>query len=277
MSILERTSWLDKSISVYIGELVEYDMREGGFSIIKKEKLLPDSVIDEFEKMTKEERHKAVGNLAHSHGRKYKDVPKLLIDRFRYYREQFGDLNDLVDEDIFYIRKDAICVKKYCYVTKLDDFIEFREKNVYGCYVRIEPQYSDNNTQTKPQPIEFYWKPDGQVDVKGIRDPFLPPHKDGLLLVISRFMQYLYSMNYDGALRYIVSVMDAYKKGLGDGKDVEHPERFYRRFDDTAMYRVWRDGAVMEVEELAKEWIPMCDKAYNYRNIFVPLLNLVIK
>ena len=33
----------------------------------------------------------------------------------------------------------------------------------------------------------------------------------------------------------------------------------------------------MEVEELAKEWIPMCDKAYNYRNILVPLLNLVIQ
>lgn len=277
MSILERTSWIDKSIGIYVGELIEYDMREGGFSIIKKEKLLPDSIIAEFEKLTKEERHKAVGNLAHSHGRKYKDVPRQLTDKFRYYREEFGSRNNLTDEDIFYIRKDAICVKKYCYETKLDEFIEFREKNIYGCYMRIEPQYSDNETGAKPVPIEFYWKPDGQVDVKGIRDQFLPPHKDGILLVISKFMNYLYTMNYDGALRYIVSVMDAYKQGLGDGKHLDHPENFYRRFDDTAMYRVWKDGSVMEVEELAKEWIPRCDKGYNYRNIFVPMLNLVVQ
>lgn len=277
MSILKQTSWLDKTIGIYVGELIEYDMREGGFSIIKKEKLLPDSVIAEFEKLTKEERHKAVGNLAHSHHRQYKDVPKQLTDWFRYYREEFGRVNNLTDEDIFYIRKDAICVKKYCYETKLNEFIEFREKNVYGCYMRIEPQYIDNGTNTKPVPIEFYWKPDGEVDVKGIRDQFLPPHKNGILLVVSRFMNYLYSMNYDGACRYIVSVMDAYKRGLGDGKNLEHPEIFYRRFDDTAKYRVWKDGAVMEVEELAKEWIPVCDKAYNYRNIFIPMLNLVIK
>lgn len=277
MSLLSKTSWLDKSIGIYVGELIEYDMREGGFSIIRKERLLPDQVIEEFENLTKEERHKAVGNLAHSHNRAYKDVPKQLIERFQYYREEFGRVNELEDNDIFFIRKDAICTKRYCYNTKLDDFIEFREKNVYGCYMRIEPQYNDNGTTGKPSPIEFYWKSDGHVDVKGIKDEYILPHENGMMKIISKFMNYLYSMNYDGALRYIVSVMDAYKQGYGDKKNSDHPEDFYRRFDNTAKYRIWKDGAVMEVEDIGKELIPMCDKAYNYRNIFVPMLNLVVK
>lgn len=277
MSLLEKTTYLDKTIGIYVGELIEYDMREGGFSIIKKENLLPEKIIKEFEALSKQQRHKAVGNLANSHGRKYKDVPRLLIDRFKYYRELFGELNGLKDDDIFYIRKDAICTKRYCYNTKIDDFIEFREKNVYGCYMRIEPQYNDNGGTQNPPAIEFYWKPSGEVDVKGITDEHLVDHKNGILLIVSKFMNYLYSMNYDGALRYIVSVMDAYKKGCGDKIGSENPELFYRRFDSIAKYRILQDGMVMDVDNIGKELIPICDKAYNYRNIFIPMMNLVVK
>lgn len=278
MSILERTVWIDKSIGIYVGELIEYDMREGGFSIIQKENLLPKEIIDEFKAMTKDERHKAVGNLAHSHGRKYKDIPKLLIDRFKDYRLQFGELNSLDDDDIFYIRKDAICTKKYCYHTKIDDFIEFREKKVYDCYMRIEPQYKEDGCNVKPNALEFYWSSStGQIDVKGINDESVELHEKGMMQVISNFMGYLYSLNYDGALRYIVSVMDAYKRGFGMKHNSECPEAMYRRFDSTGKYRIWQDGAVLEVEEIGEELIPYCDKSYNYRNIFVPMMNLVIK
>lgn len=277
-SLLERTTFIDKSIGIYVGELVEYDMKEGGWSIILKEHLLPDTIIKEFSKLDKEARHKAIGNLANSHGREYKHVPKLLIEKFRDYRLMFGELNNLTEEDIFYIRKDAICVKKYCYHTKIDEYINFREKKVWNCYMRIVPQYKEAGQFSAPSPIEFYWSADTMhIDVKGVDDHGVAKHENGLLKVISRFMRYLYDLDYDGALKYIIGVMSSYKEGLGDGRDADHPEYMYRRFDGNAMYKIIQDGAIMEVEEISKDIISRCDKAYNYRNILVPMMNLVIK
>ena len=40
-AVLERTSWTDKSIDLLVHDIIEYDMRDGGLSIIKEEKLLP--------------------------------------------------------------------------------------------------------------------------------------------------------------------------------------------------------------------------------------------
>ena len=272
MSLLEKTVWIDKSIDVYVGELIEYDMREGGFSIIQYEKLLPQYMIDKLLKMTKEERHKAIGNLAHNE--KFKHIPKLVTERFMPYRLKFGEMNDIKDNDIFYIRKDAICCKKYCYETKINDFIEFREKKIYNCYMKIEPKYSEDGN--KITPIEFYWNKDtNELDIKGIRDPQLDLHKYGMVVIITTFMNYLYTMDYDSALRYIVSTMNSYKKGYGYKENCNHPEQCYRRFDGTAKFRIWYDGSVMEVDDIGEDMIPMCDKAYNYRNILIPMLNLV--
>lgn len=278
--ILEQTNYLDKTIGIYVGELVEYDMREGGWSIIQKEHLLPDYIMKSFRKMTKEERHKAIGNLAHSHGRQFKDVPRLLIDKFKDYRLLFGELNDLTDDDIFYVRKDAICTKKFCYETKIDKYIEFREKKRWDCYVRIEPEFKDDKP-TKPSPLEFYWtSATNGVDVKGLGDregTVLPLHENGILKVVKEFMNRLYLMEYDDALKYIVSVMNAYKHGWGIKKGCNSPQDIYRRFDGESKYRILYDGSVMDVDEIGEDIIGTCDKAYNYRNILLPMFNLVVK
>lgn len=276
MSLLEKTVWMDKSISIYVGELIEYDMREGGFSIIQNEKLLPEAMINKLLSMTKQERHEFIGKLAYN--KEFKHIPKLVTEKFKPYRIKFGELNDLKDEDIFYIRKDAICCKRYCYNTKINDFIEFREKKIYNSYMRIEPQYNDDGSNIKPHPIEFYWNAtDNSLDISGIKDPHLDLHKYGMVVIITTFMSYLYSMDYDEALRYIVNVMNSYKKGHGYKEGCLHPEQCYRRFDGTAKFRIWQDGAVMEVDDIGEDMIPYCDKAYNYRNILIPLLNLVSK
>ena len=90
-------------------------------------------------------------------------------------------------------------------------------------------------------------------------------------------MEYLYDLEYENALKYIVRVMDFYKQGLGDGQDADHPEYLYRRFDETACYKVLQEGSIMMVEDISKELISCCDKAYNYLNILVPMMNSVMK
>ena len=37
-SILERTTWVDTSIDLLIHEIIEYDMKDGGLSIIKEDR-----------------------------------------------------------------------------------------------------------------------------------------------------------------------------------------------------------------------------------------------
>lgn len=273
MSILERTVWVDTSVDLYIGELIEYDMREGGFSIIQKENLLPDKVIQNMRSMTKDERHVFIGKLAYD--KNFRHIPKLVTEKFKPYRLLFGDMNDLIDEDIFYVRKDAICVKRYCYNTKIDEFIEFREKRAYGCFMRLIPTYWEPD-EIKPNKLEFYWCPDtDELDIKGMKNDIAMVHEDGIYQIIKKFMRYLYDLNYDGALKYIVGVMDAYKHNYGVKKGCTHPEKYYRRFDREGKYKLWKDGYVLNVCDIGEELIPMCDKIYNYRNILVPMMNFV--
>lgn len=255
--ILERGQWVDKSIDLYIGTLVEYDMRDGGLSIIKEYKLLPPFMIEQIEKLPKGvQRNSYVGKLKHNET--YKDVPKIQNEKFKELRIAFGDMNELEDKDIFAVRKDAIFVKRYCFHTKMGEFIEFREKNIYGAMMRLGK-------------IEFYWKHDSkQIDVKGIPDNIVTKHDGCLNLMIWEFMKYLVSFDMNGARKYIVSIIDKYKF-------FELEPGYYRMYDNKSAYQVIINGQVKLVDDVGMSEIPNTNIGYNFTNLFVPMLQLVDK
>ena len=118
MSILERTSWTDRSVDLLIHDIVEYDMRDGGLSIIEEDKLLPPNLIEKFSKMEKGiKRNAAIGKLRYK--KEYADIPAKQNAAFTKYRLLFGEFNELEDEDVLSIKKDAIFSKKYCYHLKI--------------------------------------------------------------------------------------------------------------------------------------------------------------
>ena len=81
-SILIKPRWTDP-IDLFIGDIVEYDMRDGGYSIIRQEKLLPEKEIQRIGNSPKGlERDSAVGKLRYSKDPTIKEVPKKLEQMF---------------------------------------------------------------------------------------------------------------------------------------------------------------------------------------------------
>lgn len=256
-SILERGQWVDRTIDLLIGTLVEYDMRDGGLSILKEYKMLPPYMIEKIEKMKKgTQRNAFIGKLKHHE--LYHDIPKMQNEKFKELRMLFGEMNDLEDCDIFAVRKDAIFVKRYCYNTKIGEYIEFREKNVYDAMMRING-------------IEFYWKKDSKLmDIKGIADTVIHKHDGHLNLVIWTFIKYLASFDEDGARKYLVSIIDKYKF-------FELGAEYYRMYDNNSAYQMIINDKLMLIDDVGKSEIPTTNIGYNFTNLFVPMLQLVDK
>ena len=253
--ILERGQWVDKTIDLFIGTLIEYDMRDGGLSIIKEYELLPPYMIERVEKIPKGiQRNAFVGKLKYNS--QYKDVLNIQNEKFKELRVLFGEQNGLEDRDIFAVRKDAIFVKKYCYNTKIGQYIEFREKNVYDAMLRIGR-------------IEFYWRNDSKVmDIKGLPDKVTSKHDEYLNVMIWKFIKYLASFDNDGARKYIVKMIDEYKFG-------ELDPGYYRMYDNRGGYQIIINGEVHLIDDIGPSEILSTNIGYNFENLLVPMLRMV--
>ena len=253
-SILERGQWVDKSIDLYVGTLIEYDMKDGGLNVIKEYELLPPYMIEKLEVIPKgQKRNSFVGKLKYDP--KYKDVPSIQNEKFKELRILFGEQNGLEDRDIFAVRKDAIFTKRYCYTTKIGQYIEFKEKNVYDAMMRLGR-------------VEFYWGRDSKLDIKGLPDMVTHKHDGYMNSVIWKFMKYLVSFDEDSARKYIVKMIDKYKFGELD------PE-YYRMYDNRGGYQIILNQEVHLIDDIGPSEILSTNIGYNFENILVPMLRMV--
>ena len=253
-TLLSRTNWTNPDLDLLIHEIVEYDMRNGGFSIIREHRLISEREIEQILRIKdKHEQHVAIGNLTRD--RNHKGLAAQMNEGFRQYRLRFGKNNELSPDDIVSIKKDALFVKKYCYDLKFGDYIEFREKNVYQGFIRINK-------------LEGYWNED-RIDIKGVSDENLDRyHRDYTCKMIWRFMRHLVQYDNERAVKYIVRMMNDYKHlRLDPG--------YYRTFDDKSIYPVTLPtGQQLLISELGPGMLPLCNVEYNYKNVYIPLLNI---
>lgn len=250
--IASQENYLDKTINFLISDIIEYDMKSAGFNIIKSKKLLPDEVIAELETMPKYERNKKIGLLHYKH----KGLSAGLKEGFREFRELFYENNNLEDDDILSIKKDAIFTKKYCYQLQYKN-VTFEEKNVYQAYVYLE--------KTR---IELYWNSlTGDIDVKGIDDEKVELHNDYMLKFISTYIRLLGSYDIEGARKYIM-------KYINDYKQRKLPMDYYREFNPDSQFKAIIAGKIIPMDRFNR--VDMCDISYNYLNVLVPLLNLIL-
>lgn len=250
MSILEKEVWIDPYVSFLSCDIVEYDMKEGGYSIIREESLLTKDEIEELSHYTKDERHVKIGKLQRGNP----DLSKNLQNGFRKYRLLFGEENEISDEDILSVKKDAIFVKKYCYQLKFGNYIEFREKNIYQAFMRVEK-------------YEFYWSPN-KMDVKGILDSNLPMFRN-LLDIVDKFIRKQSTFDETATIKYIVKVMDDYK-------NLRLDTSIYRPFKSPFVYHVKIGGMPVEMNEIGPDLLPFTDISYNYVHLLTPLLNIAM-
>ena len=136
MKLYEKHNYLNSNIK-YIknGIITEYDMKNGGISILYEKKLITDKEYNYLmNNLNKEERNVTIGKWL----KENKNISKELMNGFKEARKLFFELNNIKDEDVLSIKKDAIfLINRTVNIENINDNYCFRQKNQYTSYINI--------------------------------------------------------------------------------------------------------------------------------------------
>ena len=201
------TTYLNPDIEyLFDHPIYEYDMKNAGFSIINEFHLLSQDIIRDLSKMEKMKQTIEIGKLQ----RDDKEFSKRLLEKFAYCRKIFLMENDIQDDEIISVKKDAF------FITKKFGMIQFRIKNEYSSYLRFVENHN----------IELYYN-DETLDIKGIGESGIYKHKLYMIAFINDMMGKLETHD-SGVKRYLKSFIRRYKSNLLD-------EAYYLEFNNKSM------------------------------------------
>lgn len=191
-----QATWLNPNIEYLFGEeIIEYDISDAGFSLIKEYSLLTDRKIRELEGLGKGiERHVAIGKLRGEN----KGFSEALSQKFSEVREKFIIGNGLTDDQIISVKNDAIYTIGRCKKTSAG-VVKFRSKNKYSSYVRLS---SINN-------LEIYFSDEG-IDIKGMGDSAVNRHRIYLVEFLEKIIGMI-ERHDENVKRFIIKFADEYK------------------------------------------------------------------
>ena len=250
-------NYLNKSILNLKNVVIrEYDMKDGGFSIIKSKKLLSDKEILYLEGLPKMERHIQIGKISG----KDKELGKALLDGFTEARKKFLDENNVNTDFVLSVKKDAIyLINHLAKVTEFDGYV-FALKNQYSSYYYINKK-------------EFYYSSwEDRLDVKGIGDEVVKKHEEYFLHTIRELMK----LNEKQDKTYMVNIL---KQVRHEYLNLELDFEYYREMNAENTYRLKYiiGDALGGLEGVNDERVlESVDISYNYINYIIPLIGLII-
>lgn len=245
----KRDTFINESIPfLFNKEIIEYDMKDAGFSLTQEFNLLDKDKIKYLSKLKKDRRKIEMG-LIERDNKEYKESKK---EAFKLARKYFFEANDLEINDIISIKKDAIFTTKQCRVRTIGDFINFRPKNFFTSYIHLGKN------------LEFYYSHD-KLDIKGINDSVLIKHNE---FMIKFLKMYFRKMETDDN----ISVIDFMKRFITKYKNYELDVGYYRTFDHKSIFTLLNSEDIFE--EYWEEDKEDLDISYNYFNILIKLIQI---
>ena len=250
--LYEKHNYLNKDIEYLINqEITEYDIKSAGFNICKKYHLLDDKKINHLESLDKKRRQITLG-LYQQHDQEFKEI---LNSKFVEVRKEFFEANDLKDEDVLSIKKDAIITLRKCYNTEFDNII-FSDKNNYSSYFYINK-------------FEFYINPT-IIHVKGISDDKLELHKDYMLDFLHKIFR-LFETNPNK--KYII---DNIREFISYYKDKRLHIGYYRELNKDSLYKLNRSFIHDYIGLQHVNSLENIDISYNYMKYIIPMINILL-
>lgn len=262
VSLAKKTVYLNKEI-VYLKNvpIVEYDIKSAGFSVVRYKELLGQDMIDELERMPKEERNIKIGLFQ----RQFPELSSIILETLSEVRQEFVIANEVTEDDILSIKKDAIfLIKKTPKITKFREYFEFRKKSSFTSYVML------NN-------IEFYYSSiTGELIWKGLSDDSriqkkrkpLNIENDVVLKDIRQILKQSEKLSQEA----LFSALKTYRNRYLEKK---LPIGSYRNLN-TGAFDVRMGNRLLEVDDVDESMLEYLDISQNYINYILPLIQAVI-
>lgn len=249
-TLWQRDSFINENIPfLFNKEIIEYDMKDAGFSLTQEYELLDEKTIEKLAKLKKDNRKVQMGKIERDNS-EYRDAKK---EAFKMARQMFFEANELEVADIISIKKDAIITTKRCSNQSFGKHILFRPKNFYTSYIQLGKR------------LEFYYSPN-QLDVKGISDETLEYHKDYMLKFIKLFFNKMETEDDTTVIEFMKRYITKYKRKeleVGYYRQFNHESNFILLNNDTDTFMdYWEDSK----DEL--------DISYNFHEILLKLIQI---
>ena len=249
MELWERDSYKTPVKALFNHRIVEYDMKSANTSIAREFGLLPEKRIRELENLPKKDREIAVGLILRDNPG-YSEKQKL---GFIAARKLFFTQNEILDEEVVAIKRDAIFVMRYVNNEQVTDNIDFRMKNVYSSFINLGKN------------IEIYYNQEG-LDIKGIDDEiYQERHSEYFGMFLYSLIRRIESSERNSYLTYLRMMFDMYKhRQLDSG--------YYREFNAKSQFH-YLDGSYANEEYI--EDLNAVDISCNL-NIILKLMTMLV-
>ena len=249
MELWERDSYKTPVKALFNHRIVEYDMKSANTSIAREFGLLPEKRIKELENLPKKDREIAVGLILRDTPG-YSEKQKL---GFISARKLFFTQNEILDEEVVAIKRDAIFVMRYVDNEQVTDNIDFRMKNVYSSFINLGKN------------IEIYYNQEG-LDIKGIDDEiYKERHSEYFGMFLYSLIRRIESSERNSYLTYLRMMFDMYKhRQLDSG--------YYREFNAKSQFH-YLDGSYANEEYI--EDLNAVDISCNL-NIILKLMTMLV-
>lgn len=227
-----------------LGSIFEYDITKANISILLAMNMISIDMYHKLAAMNGIERKINVGLLEKANP----DLKQALESGFAEARRLLVMNNDIQDNEIISIKKDALFVTRYLSNTEFGP-IHFLHKNLYSMMARIDK-------------IEFYYGYDdiskeSVIDIKGIRDDILELHQEGWIPFLCQIFYSLTHEQYGYAVECMVSVLKQYDT-------LELPIEFYREFNFRSSFKILPTGySEFYVDRASEQDKASLDISYN--------------
>lgn len=112
----------------------EYDISKANINILLSKRLISREQYDYFYNLDKYQRNVQIGFLQKGNT----IIKNGLSQGFREYRQKFFESNNIQDDDVLLIKKDAIFIINKVATNLEFDYVQFSERNLYTSYYRIK-------------------------------------------------------------------------------------------------------------------------------------------
>lgn len=255
--IYNKDQYLNKNISFIISNMIrEYDIRSAGLNILFWKNAVTEKDYKYLSSLDKSSRNIQIGLMI-------RDNPKLsdiLKKGFSEIRHRFMESNNLSNDDILSIKKDAIFVINKRPINTTIGNIEFVNKNTYTSY------YYFNK-------IEFYYYiREDKLDIKGISDMTLEKHQDYFI----DFLKMIFKLSERSDSKIIRKKIREFSN---DYKKLKLNVGYYRELNYDSLFKIYNfkvKGKLLATDNIDRDMLnnKFVDISYNYMRYIIPLINI---